>query len=381
MPDQMAALDVFRAISGQVDSDFLAMDVLPILWQFSLGPLLNLPQFQAYMTLIKSMSARVESEQTRKLQELGANSATATTRNEFMSFGGPSTSNGFDTANGGGEADFETLVRGGQQSSSGGTDMLGGDPWANGSASASSSTVLPSHSSNNRSRTSNNASPAATFSWSTPPVTPLPPPSNTSLSAPKSQSRAITPDNTFNTLNSSFPAMAPSNPGIGSPSFAPPQQQSKPTMSMHSMASPTTTPSYGSQSTGTGGIDWSKASSSVSQSSNTWGTTSTPNITSSLSNFSIAPPPSQVQSQTSNQSSLYSSFSIPPPKPASTNSFSIAPPPSMGMGSRTTSTGSGMNMNSMSALRAQTQGQQQQRPQQPQQPQQQNPWNGSDSLI
>lgn len=75
----MAALDVFKAISNQVDSDFLAMDVLPIIWQFSLGPLLNLPQFQAYMSLIKSMSARVENEQTRKLQELGANSATVTT--------------------------------------------------------------------------------------------------------------------------------------------------------------------------------------------------------------------------------------------------------------------------------------------------------------
>src|SRR4051812_48645296 len=109
----MAALDVFKAISGQVDSDFLAMDVLPILWQFSLGPLLNLPQFQAYMALIKSMSARVENEQTRKLQELGANGATATTRNEFMSFGGPSVSNGHDVSDGNaGEADFEALVRG-----------------------------------------------------------------------------------------------------------------------------------------------------------------------------------------------------------------------------------------------------------------------------
>jgi SCY1-like protein 2 len=110
----MAALDVFKAISGQIDSDFLAMDVLPILWQFSLGPLLNLPQFQAYMNLIKTMSARVENEQTRKLQELGANGTTATSRNEFMSFGGLSTSNGFESSNGGGDTDFEALVRGGQ---------------------------------------------------------------------------------------------------------------------------------------------------------------------------------------------------------------------------------------------------------------------------
>jgi SCY1-like protein 2 len=372
----MAALDVFKAISSQVDSDFLAMDVLPILWQFSLGPLLNLPQFQAYMTLIKSMSVRVENEQTRKLQELGANSATTTTRNEFMSFGGPSTTNGFETTNGGGEADFEALVRGGQQGPSSGNDMLGGDSWTNASASASasSSTILPSRPSNNRSRSANNASPAATFSWSTPPVSP-PPPTNTALNLPKAQSRAITPDNTFGTLNSSFPAMAPINPGIGSPSFALPPQQSRPATSMNTMAVPAIAPSYGTQSSG-GGIDWSKASSSSTLASNPWGATSpTPSTSSGLSSFSIAPPP---QPQIQNQSNLYSSFNIAPPKPATNSAYSIAPPPSMGMGSRTTSTGSGMNMNSMSALRAQTQGQQQQR-QQPQQ--QQNPWNGSDSLI
>ncbi|OAK98932.1 kinase-like protein [Phaeosphaeriaceae sp. SRC1lsM3a] len=367
----MAALDVFKAISSQVDSDFLAMDVLPILWQFSLGPLLNLPQFQAYMTLIKSMSARVEGEQTRKLQELGANSATATTRNEFMTFGGPSTSNGLDTGSAGGEADFEALVRGGQLGASGGTDMLGGDPWANGSASASSSTILPSRPANNRGRSSNNASPAATFSWSSPPVSP-PPVNNTSLNPPKGQSRAITPDTSFGTLNSSFPAMAPSNPGIGSPSYAPTQQQTRPAMSMTSMMSPTSTPSYGVSGTTTGGgIDWSKATGST-QPSNPWAANpSTPSMSSGLSNFSIAPPSSQPQS------SLYSSFSIPPPKPANNSAFSIAPPPSMG--SRTASTGSGVNMNSMAALRAQTQGQQQR--QQPQQQQPSTPWNGSDSLI
>ncbi|KAH7080555.1 protein kinase domain-containing protein ppk32, partial [Paraphoma chrysanthemicola] len=365
----MAALDVFKAISNQVDSDFLAMDVLPILWQFSLGPLLNLPQFQAYMSLIKSMSARVENEQTRKLQELGANSATATTRNEFMSFGGPSTTNGLGATNGDGEADFEALVRGGQQGTSGGTDMLGNDAWSNAPASASSSTFLPSRPSMNRSSSANNASPAATFSWSTPPVSP--PPMNTALNPPKSQSRAITPDNTFGTLNSSFPAMAPSNPGIGNSSFAAPPLQSYAATSMNGMASSTITPST------SGGIDWSKSSGSSTLSSNPWGGASTTsNVTNNLSGFSIAPPPPHNQSQGQSQGSLYSSFGIPPPKPATNSSFSIAPPPSMG--SRTASTGSGMNMNSMSALRAQTQSQQQQKPIQQAPPQ--NPWNGTDSL-
>mgnify|MGYP006877408223 CR=1 FL=1 len=357
----MAALDVFKAISNQVDSDFLAMDILPILWSFSLGPLLNLPQFQAYMTLIKSTSARVENEQTRKLQELGANNATATTRNEFMTFGGPPTTNGFESSNGSGDTDFEALVRGDKQGGApGGTDMLGGDPWANGSASAASSTVLPSRPSANR---SNNASPAATFSWSTPPVSPPP---NTNLSAPKQQSRAVTPDTTLNTLNSSFPALSAANPGIGSSSFAPPQQQVRPVMSMNSMMSSSTpTPSYGAN-TQSSGIDWSKAGSSMA-SNNTWGNTSstanttTSHQTSSFSSFpAIAPPPSQGR-----QGSPYSSFSIAPPpmKPAGASSFSIAPPPM------------GNSMNSMAALKAQVPSLQQQRTQQT------NWGSGGDSLI
>ncbi|KAF1837205.1 protein kinase domain-containing protein ppk32 [Decorospora gaudefroyi] len=367
----MAALDVFKAISSQVDGDFLALDVLPILWQFSLGPLLNLSQFQAYMSLIKTTSARVENEQTRKLQELGANNSIATTRNEFMSFTGPPATNGFDTSNGNGDTDFEALVRGVQKGSSGGTDMLGGDPWANASATATSSTSLPLRSSANAIR-SNNASPAPAFSWSTPPVSPPP---NTNLSAPKTQNRAITPDNTFNTLNSSFPALTASNPGIGSPSFAPPQQQARP---MNNMISPTTTPSYNT-STQNSGIDWSKAAGSANPWSSAAPTTTT-NANNSFSSFpAIAPPPLQPQSQ----SNPYSSFNIAPPPMKTTggSSFSIAPPP---MPNRTVSSGSGMGMglNSMASLRAQTQSQQQQQRPPPQNQNQNQNWgSGGDSLI
>ena len=344
----MAAHDVFKAIAPQVDGDFLALDILPILWQFSLGPLLNLPQFQAYMNLIKSTSARIEHEQTRKLQELGANSTSATTRNEFMSFGGPPASNGIDSSNGGDDTNFEALVRGGQ-GATGTSDMLGGDSWGN--ASASSSTILPSRPANR----SNNASPApATFSWSTPPVSPP----QTNLSAPHGNGKAITPNNNFSSLNSSFPAMSPANPGIGSPSF--PQQQT--TLSQPSMApSYTTSPSAG--------IDWSKANHS---SASAWGTSTTTNntLSSGLSSFS-ALQPSQPQSQPqrlNNSASPYSAFSIAPPpmKQASTGTFSIPPPPMLGAGGRNASASSGMSMNSMkggnkngmAALKAQTQSQQ-----------------------
>jgi hypothetical protein len=40
----MAALNVFRQVGRLADSDFLAMEVLPIVWSMSLGPLLNLEQ-------------------------------------------------------------------------------------------------------------------------------------------------------------------------------------------------------------------------------------------------------------------------------------------------------------------------------------------------
>jgi SCY1-like protein 2 len=148
-------------------------------------------------------------------------------------------------------------------------------------------------------------------------------------------------------------------------------------MSMHSMISPTTTSLYGNSTQGSG-IDWSKAT-GTSNTSNSWGGTSTANTntTSSFSNFpAMAPPPSQLQSQ----SNPYSSFNIAPPpvKSAGTNSFSIAPPP---MANKTVSSGTGMGMNSMASLRAQTQSQQQQRTQQQPSQQQANWGSGGDSLI
>lgn len=68
----MAALKVFRQIGTVADTDFLAIEVMPILWSFSLGPLLDLSQFKAFMDVIKSSSARIEREQMRKLQELSS---------------------------------------------------------------------------------------------------------------------------------------------------------------------------------------------------------------------------------------------------------------------------------------------------------------------
>ncbi|KIW95164.1 uncharacterized protein Z519_03748 [Cladophialophora bantiana CBS 173.52] len=71
----MAALKVFRQIGTVGDTDFLAIEVMPILWNFSLGPLLDLSQFSAFMDVIKSLSSKIEREQIRKLQELSSNRA------------------------------------------------------------------------------------------------------------------------------------------------------------------------------------------------------------------------------------------------------------------------------------------------------------------
>lgn len=68
----MAALNVFRQVGIVGDTDFLALEVLPILWSFSLGPLLDLRQFEQFMTQIKNISAKIEREQKKKLQELSS---------------------------------------------------------------------------------------------------------------------------------------------------------------------------------------------------------------------------------------------------------------------------------------------------------------------
>ncbi|PHH85793.1 hypothetical protein CDD83_11153 [Cordyceps sp. RAO-2017] len=43
----VAALNVFRLVGQVADAEFVAMEILPILWSMSLGPLLDLGQFQA----------------------------------------------------------------------------------------------------------------------------------------------------------------------------------------------------------------------------------------------------------------------------------------------------------------------------------------------
>ncbi|KAL8921276.1 MAG: hypothetical protein Q9208_005804 [Pyrenodesmia sp. 3 TL-2023] len=116
----MAALAVFKQVGKIADSEFLATECLPILWAFSLGPLLSLEQFQEYMALIKSLSTRVENEQMRKLRELSSGS-TATRSHDLMNVG--STDAFFGNGEDAGAIDFERLVLG-RGTSSNSSNML-----------------------------------------------------------------------------------------------------------------------------------------------------------------------------------------------------------------------------------------------------------------
>ncbi|PHH76179.1 hypothetical protein CDD80_1734 [Ophiocordyceps camponoti-rufipedis] len=109
----VAALNVLRIVGQVADAEFVAMEILPLLWGMSLGPLLDLKQFQAFMELIKTLSRRVEEEQTRKLQEtsLASNGPATSPNDDFISFGGL-TGTALDSSNGTDENDFEALVKG-----------------------------------------------------------------------------------------------------------------------------------------------------------------------------------------------------------------------------------------------------------------------------
>ncbi|KAF4972418.1 hypothetical protein FSARC_985 [Fusarium sarcochroum] len=285
----MAALGVLRVVGSVADADFVAMDLLPILWSMSLGPLLNLKQFQSFMELIKGLSRRVEDEQTRKLQELGGTSNGAAAPNEdFMAFGGV-TGTSFDQDNGATGDDFENLVKGRV-------------------ASPRSSTATPSWDDPAKSKSS---TPAPTFSWSTPP----PPADNSKkFTAQKAPSfRTVTPD------LGRFEALQPSSTQFSQPLQPAPSQPFQPPSQLQP-TQPLAPPQPLSASTSGSSINWSTAAATSSPwgASSGFGTSaSTGNMASSLSNMSM------------NSTSRQSSFTLPPP-PGNTSTtpsaFSIAPP-------------------------------------------------------
>ncbi|KAJ5665636.1 uncharacterized protein N7477_008084 [Penicillium maclennaniae] len=204
----MAALKVFRQVGRIADTDFLAIEVLPILWSFSLGPLLNLSQFDEFMALIKSLSAKIETEQKRKLQELssgGESSGFQNGSNSHSQSAKAITSPDMDSA----RNNFERLVLGKNTPPANGNDI---DVW--GSMEPEPATKRPS------------MSPA--FSWS-----------NNSLTQSQGGAsnqfgfRSITPDQKL----SSFPSLQPAPQAAPTAPSVPTMQPSLPTWGVQPNAS------------------------------------------------------------------------------------------------------------------------------------------------
>ncbi|KAJ2916876.1 hypothetical protein MD484_g3584, partial [Candolleomyces efflorescens] len=80
----MATLSVQEAMGQKVDREAVATLVLPQLWGMSMGPLLNVAQFQQFMSVIKTLGDRVEREHNQFLrdsQRIEDRSATAASGN------------------------------------------------------------------------------------------------------------------------------------------------------------------------------------------------------------------------------------------------------------------------------------------------------------
>lgn len=249
--EKIAALKVLRQVGKVADTDFLALEVLPILWTFALGPLLNLEQFQAFMSLIKSLSARVEQEQTRKLQDLGSNNGVTSSQGSRQAIRGvASVATGADS--GGGEVDFESLVTG-RSLKNGTPDIM--DDWAAPARRPSNSRTISTQqngqtppnyawSSSSPARASNAASlqPAANHTPTT--------------LAQAASMRTVTPDQS---LHGPFAALTPASP------YSQPLKPSNLNSSMASLNNATASPT--SLATGTA-INWSAAANNAA--SSTW---------------------------------------------------------------------------------------------------------------
>ncbi|KIJ17168.1 hypothetical protein PAXINDRAFT_111962 [Paxillus involutus ATCC 200175] len=94
----MTTLSVQEAMGLKVDREAVATFVLPQLWAMSMGPLLNIEQFQRFMSVIRKLGERVEKEHNQFLRD--------SQRIEDRS----ATANGVASPNLNTGVDFESLV-------------------------------------------------------------------------------------------------------------------------------------------------------------------------------------------------------------------------------------------------------------------------------
>ncbi|KFY12542.1 hypothetical protein V492_03815 [Pseudogymnoascus sp. VKM F-4246] len=287
----LAALKVLQQVSSEADTEFIAMEILPILWTMSLGPLLDLKQFQAFIDLIKSLSTKVEHEHTKKLQELsGSNTGmkNAAGNDDFMSFGDlPAAFS--SNANGGEDDDFERLVTGKYTSNATASSAVADGGWD----AAPNAPPKP-------------AAPAApTFSWSTTP-SPSPGPSSPafgSMSAamrPQAPSRTITPDlSRFDSLQPSTTQFSQPLQPVSSAFVQPPPTQAA--VNWQTAAAPSSSNIWASSSPTSTNSSFAPMVPAQQQRQSSF-TGAQPSMNTSMSNLSM----SQQQKPTT-------PFSLPPP--------------------------------------------------------------------
>ncbi|OTA38229.1 hypothetical protein BTJ68_01579 [Hortaea werneckii EXF-2000] len=298
----MAALKVFRQVGEVADSEFLAVEVLPVLWQMSLGPLLNLQQFQGFMRLVKRLSERIEREQTRKLQEMGGGNGgvgvggLGARRAQQVGSGGAS--NGLSN---GEDADFETLVSGRKPAAAGNDDLM--NDWGVPSTAPAQSLGTQAHAAKKA-----NGQPA--FSWQTPSPAPSSTPSASqqpamnALRSGAQAGRTITPDQTLSSFASLTPQSAFSQP------LQPTRTGSQTSTSTGSMPLRPAQPPQQSSGFNTNGpsLDWSAAAATKNS---TW---------------TVPRPPQQQQQQRQTTGPATSGFGGATAKPPGAG-FGLPPPP------------------------------------------------------
>lgn len=124
----MAILSVHEAMGAKVDREAVATHVLPQLWAFSMGPLLNVDQFGRFMATIKSLGARIEAEHAQFLRE------NHRLRSQAASYSAQANGGGAENGAGATEVSFESLVNGAGRAAApvangGGGAMIASDPW------------------------------------------------------------------------------------------------------------------------------------------------------------------------------------------------------------------------------------------------------------
>lgn len=290
----MAALAVFKQVGRIADAEFLAMEAIPILWSFSLGPLLNLQQFQEFMNLIKTLSSRIELEQIKKLRDLSSSNTSKDNArsNDLMNVG--STNGLFNPGSEDvGGNNFERLVLGKGASSGTSTGMmLGGAMKPQAQASRSVETT--------------------NFSWSSP----TPSASNEfhSMSGVMNsiapQSRTITPDVSLSAFATLSPSTAQSQ--FNTSGFVAPTQ---PTMMQPIQPSK-------------GATGWSSnlSNPSFQQPQQFSMHSPQPSVVTPFANFSLPPPPMTPQQRPGMYSQHSGYFGAPK---VVNNNNTMQPPPGM----------------------------------------------------